>query len=92
MESVKIQLPAELQTLIVQTVKETLNSLVKASEKENDFPPYMNQKQASMYLHIAPATLIKWEKTYSSFPVIIVDGTERYKKSSLDGWMKQKEK
>lgn len=92
MEPIKIQLPIELQELIVQTVKETFDSLVEASEKGNHFPPYMNQKQASMYLHVAPATLIKWEKQNQNFPVIVVEGTKRYSKHSLDEWMKQREK
>lgn len=92
MEQITMQLPVELQNVITETVKNALDVAIKDKEKKNQYPPYMNQKQASMYLHIAPATLIKWEKQNKDFPTISIDGVKRYQKTSLDKWMQAREK
>lgn len=92
MEAIKMELPSELQNTINETVKEALDICIKNNVKANQFPPYMNQRLAASYLHVAPATIIKWEKQYSNFPVMVVDGVKRYKKTSLDNWMLSKTK
>lgn len=86
-----MQLPNEVQEVIADTIKKALDTVIKDTQQKDQYPPYMNQKQASKYLHIAPATLIKWEKQYCDFPTIAIDGVKRYQKTSLDEWMKERE-
>ncbi|WP_308556772.1 DNA-binding protein [uncultured Lactobacillus sp.] len=92
MDAIKMELPSELKDAITQTIGDALQTTVKAIKEENSFPPYMNQKMAATYLHVAPATLIKWEKHYADFPVIVVDGVKRYPKSSLNKWMQSRKR
>lgn len=87
-----MELPSELQDTINETVRRALDTCIKENAKANQFPPYMNQRLAATYLHVAPATIIKWEKQYSNFPVLVLDGVKRYKKTSLDSWMSQQAK
>lgn len=91
MEQITMQLPNDLQNAIVEEVRTALHEVIKTNQQQSKFPPYMNQKLAASYLHVAPATLIKWEKRYNDFPVLVIEGTKRYSKASLDKWMQDRE-
>lgn len=92
MEAIKMQLPDALQESTKQMVKDALSLVISETQEKESYPAYMNQRLAAKYLHVAPATLIKWEKKYKDFPVIVLDGIKRYKKASLDKWMHAKER
>lgn len=90
--TIKMQLPEPLQQATLDMVKNAIGSVIAESEKRESFPAYMNQKQASQYLNVAPATLIKWEKINEDLPVICIEGIKRYPRLELDEWMKKHQK
>lgn len=87
--TVKLQLPKELEQATLELIEASLNSVVAEIKASDQFPEYMNQKQASKYLGISPVTFIKWEKNYSDFPNVIIEGVKRYKKSALNDFMEK---
>ncbi|MCC4514860.1 helix-turn-helix domain-containing protein [Limosilactobacillus reuteri] len=60
-------------------------------QTKNSFPPFLTQQEACKYLHIAPSTFNKWDREYH-IPVIRIEGVKRYKKDSLDEFMKKLER
>lgn len=88
---VGIELPDELQTATREMVDAAITDAMHQAAKRNSFPPYMNQREASKYLHVAAGTFIKWENAYH-IPSIRIDGVKRYRRSSLDEFMKAQEK
>lgn len=90
--TIKMELPEPLQQATLQMVKDAINSVVAENKQANDYPFYMNQRQASKYLNIAPATLSKWEKSKKDLPVISIEGVRRYRRDDLDKWMKSQKK
>ncbi|MGX7031143.1 helix-turn-helix domain-containing protein [Vagococcus zengguangii] len=48
---------------------------------------YMNKKEICEYLHVANNTLDKWLEL--GLPRIMIGGSIRYDKRSIDEWMKQ---
>ena len=86
-----LQLPPELQEATKTMICEALNEAIKNVQIKNSFPPFLTQQEACKYLHIAPSTFNKWDREYH-IPVIKIEGVKRYKRSSLDEFMKQLEK
>lgn len=89
MESLKVQLPYDLQEATKKMIADSLNSALKELEIKNSFPPYMNKTEARKYLHISSKTLLDWETQYNDIPIIVIDGIQRYKRTDLDEWMQQ---
>lgn len=87
--TIKMQLPASLQEATTQMVRDAISAAIAENIKKEAYPTYMNQRQASKYLNIAPATLIKWEKANKDLPVITIEGVKRYPRLELDEWMKK---
>ena len=90
--TIKMELPEPLQEATKQMIKDAISLLVAEKEKNETFPAYMNQRQASKYLNVAPATLIKWEKLNKNLPVITIEGIKRYPRLEIDEWMKKQHK
>ena len=89
MESLRVQLPDDLQEATKKMIADSLNSALKELEIKNSFPPYMNKTEARKYLHISSKTLLDWETQYNDIPIIVIDGIQRYKRTDLDEWMQQ---
>ena len=83
MESLKVQLPDDLQEATKKMIADSLNSALKELEIKNSFPPYMTKQEASKYLHVSGNTFDKWQRELN-IPVIQIEGVKRYKRSSLD--------
>lgn len=86
-----LQLPPELQEATKTMIGEALNEAIKNVQTKNSFPPYMTKQEASKYLHISPVTFNKWQQAYN-IPVIRIDGTKRYRRDTLDEFMKKLER
>lgn len=86
-----LQLPLELQEATKTMISEALNEAIKNVQTKNSFPPFLTQQEACKYLHIAPSTFNKWDREYH-IPVIRIEGVKRYKKDSLDEFMKKLER
>lgn len=91
MDAIKMELPAELQQATIAMINKAVDQAIKDITTKNSFPPYMTQQEACKYLHIAPSTFNKWQGAYN-IPVVQVEGIKRYKRDSLDEFMKQLEK
>ena len=91
MDAIKMELPAELQQATIAMINKAVDQAIKDITSKNSFPPFMTQQEACKYLHIAPSTFNKWQGTYN-IPVVQIEGIKRYKRSSLDEFMKQLEK
>ena len=88
---IDLQLPPELKAATLNMVTAAIDSAVKEVTNKNSFPPYMTQQEACKYLHIAPSTFNKWQGTFN-IPVVQIENVKRYKRDSLDEFMKQLEK
>lgn len=86
-----LQLPLELQEATKTMISEALNEAIKNVQTKNSFPPYMTKQEACKYLHIAPSTFNKWQRTYN-IPVVQIENVKRYKKTSLDKFMQSLER
>lgn len=87
MEGLKVQLPDDLQEATKKMIADSLNSALKELEIKNSFPPYMTKQEASKYLHISGTTFDKWQCKLN-IPLIQIDGVKRYKRETLDQFMK----
>lgn len=87
MESLEIQLPENVQEATLKMVHTVLTMAVKDIEKQKSFPPYMTRQEASKYLHISGTTFDKWQCKLN-IPLIQIDGVKRYKRETLDQFMK----
>ena len=83
---VKVNLPPELQQPIKQMIFTAIKEAQTVATNKKDFPPYMTQQEACKYLHISPTTFNQW-----NIPVIHIAGVKRYRRESLDRFMKQRE-
>lgn len=88
---VSVNLPPELQQATLELVNKAMNQAIKVITTKNSLPAYMTQQEASKYLHIAPSTFNKWQRAYN-IPVIQIEGCKRYKRSTLDEFMKSQQK
>ena len=87
MESLEVQLPKDVQEATLKMVHTVLTTAVKDIEKQKSFPPYMTKQEASKYLHISGTTFDKWQRKLN-IPVIQIEGVKRYKRETLDEFMK----
>ena len=84
---VSVNLPPELQEATLKMINTALSMAVKDIEKQKTFPPYLTRQEASKYLHISGTTFDKWQCKLN-IPVIQVEGVKRYKRETLDQFMK----
>ena len=87
MENLEVQLPKDIQEATLKMVHTVLITAVKDIEKQKSFPPYMTKQEASKYLHISGNTFDKWQRELN-IPVIQIEGVKRYKRETLDEFMK----
>lgn len=82
----KIAIPdeasAEITAMFISSAKKAFDELVQAQS----YPPYMNQGQASDYLHVSVKTFKKL-----NIPVVSLDGVTRYSRKTLDEFAKSNE-
>lgn len=91
MESLQVQLPKDVQDATFEMINTALAKAIKDVQKQNSFPPFMTRQEASDYLHVSGTTFDKWLKAYH-IPVIRIEGTKRYKRDTLDEFMKKLER
>lgn len=84
---VSVNLPPELQEATLKMINTALSMAVKDIEKQKSFPPYLTRQEASKYLHISGTTFDKWQCKLN-IPVIQIEGVKRYKRETLDQFMK----
>lgn len=84
---VSVNLPPELQEATLKMINTALSMAVKDIEKQKSFPPYLTRQEASEYLHISGTTFDKWQCKLN-IPVIQIEGVKRYKRETLDEFMK----
>lgn len=84
---VSVNLPPELQEATLKMIHTVLITAVKDIEKQKSFPPYMTKQEASKYLHISGNTFDKWQCKLN-IPLIQIEGVKRYKRETLDQFMK----
>ena len=87
MENLEVQLPKDIQEATLKMIHTVLTTAVKDIEKQKSFPPYMTKQEASKYLHISGTTFDKWQCKLN-IPVIQIEGVKRYKRETLDEFMK----
>lgn len=87
MENLEVQLPKDVQEATLKMVHTVLITAVKDIEKQKSFPPYLTRQEASKYLHISGTTFDKWQRKLN-IPVIQIEGVKRYKRETLDQFMK----
>lgn len=87
MENLEVQLPKDIQEATLKMVHTVLITAVKDIEKQKSFPPYLTRQEASKYLHISGTTFDKWQCKLN-IPVIQIEGVKRYKRETLDEFMK----
>ena len=87
MENLEVQLPKDIQEATLKMVHTVLITAVKDIEKQKSFPPYLTRQEASKYLHISGTTFDKWQCKLN-IPVIQIEGVKRYKRETLDQFMK----
>lgn len=87
MENLEVQLPKDIQEATLKMVHTVLTTAVKDIEKQKSFPPYLTRQEASKYLHISGTTFDKWQSKLN-IPVIQIEGVKRYKRETLDEFMK----
>ena len=84
---VSVNLPPELQEATLKMINTALSMAVKDIEKQKSFPPYLTRQEASKYLHVSGTTFDKWQCKLN-IPVIQIEGVKRYKRETLDEFMK----
>lgn len=87
MESLEIQLPENVQEATLKMIHTVLTTAVNDIEKQKSFPPYMTKQEASKYLHVSGTTFDKWQRKLN-IPLIQIEGVKRYKRETLDEFMK----
>lgn len=87
MENLEVQLPKDIQEATLKMVHIVLITAVKDIENQKSFPPYLTRQEASKYLHVSGTTFDKWQCKLN-IPVIQIEGVKRYKRETLDQFMK----
>lgn len=87
MEDLQIQLPKDVKEATLKMINQALTKAVHGIKQQKSFPPYMTKQEASKYLHISGTTFDKWQCKLN-IPVIQIEGVKRYKRETLDEFMK----
>lgn len=84
---VSVNLPPELQEATLKMINQALTKAVHGIKQQKSFPPYMTKQEASKYLHVSGTTFDKWQRELH-IPLIQIEGVKRYKRETLDQFMK----
>lgn len=87
MEDLQIQLPKDIQKATLKMINQALTKAVHGIKQQNSFPPYLTRQEASKYLHVSGTTFDKWQRELH-IPLIQIEGVKRYKRETLDQFMK----
>lgn len=90
MENLEVQLPKDIQEATLNMINEALAKAVHGIKQQKSFPPYMTKQEASKYLHVSGNTFDKWQRELN-IPVIQIESIKRYKRETLDQFMKKLE-
>lgn len=88
MEKVQMQLSDDLQAATQDMIKTALHGAVDEIQKENSYPPYMNKGEAANYVGISRSKFADWVSKYN-IPSIKIESITRFKRETLDDFMKQ---
>lgn len=72
-----------------QALAESVAKIANKSQKD-DFPPYMDKKQAAKFLGCSRGTLDKWIKN-EHLPFIKIDSVYRFSREKLVIWLNNHE-
>lgn len=84
----KIELPKEITDAIKEAVIQAFQE-AKNDIQQDDFPLYMNKKQAAKYLGVATNTLSTWVAN-DEVPYKQIGGVYRFNRIELDKFMTTK--
>ena len=87
MENLEVQLPKDIQEATLNMINQALTKAVHGIKQQKNFPPYMTRQEASKYLHVSGTTFDKWQRELH-IPVIQIESIKRYKRETLDQFMK----
>lgn len=87
MENLEVQLPKDIQEATLNMINQALTKAVHGIKQQKSFPPYMTKQEASKYLHVSGTTFDKWQRKLN-IPLIQIEGVKRYKRETLDQFMK----
>lgn len=90
MESLKVQLPDDLQEATKSMIADSLDYAVREIQTKNSFPPYLNKGEASAYCGVSRGVFNAWLKKYD-IPTIQIEGVSRFRREALDDFMQQHE-
>lgn len=82
----RVELPAELNVAIRESVENTLSEIMDDYRKGNEYPRYMGKREASDYLQIAYGTLTKLVDE-GKIPAKKIGTTYRFDRLKLDDFM-----
>ena len=84
-----VQLPDELNEAIIKAVNDSFEKAKSKFDQSEQYPKYLNKKQACHYLNVSYNTLNKF-KADEDFPCSVVGGVVRYNRDELDKYMLSK--
>ena len=85
-----VQLPSGLNKAIADAVKKSFIVAQKSFNSKEQYPQYLNKKQACSYLNVSYNTLMGWIRNNPDFPYKDVDGVVRFSRDELDKFMTNK--
>lgn len=86
-----LELPKEFEQQLQQQVINVVTNTIGSLNTDSKYPEYMDKSMCSSYLNISRSTFDKWLKT-ENIPVVLINGSYRFKKSEIDKWMLSKQK
>lgn len=89
--NLNVELPQEFQQALQQQVINIVTNTIGSLRTDSKYPEYMDKSQCSAYLGISRSTFDKWLKT-ENIPVVVINGSYRFKKSEIDKFMLAKQK
>jgi excisionase family DNA binding protein len=86
-----LELPKEFEQQLQQQVINVVTNTIGSLRTDSEYPEYMDKSQCSAYLGISRSTFDKWLKN-ENIPVVVINGSYRFKKSEIDKFMLSKQK
>lgn len=89
--NLNLELPKEFEEQLQQQVINVVTNTIGSLKTDSKYPEYMDKQQCSAYLEISRSTFDKWLKA-ENIPVVVINGSYRFKKSEIDKFMLSKQK
>ncbi|MFT9269481.1 MAG: helix-turn-helix domain-containing protein [Liquorilactobacillus nagelii] len=89
--NLNLELPKEFEEQLQQQVINVVTNTIGSLKTDSKYPEYMDKQQCSAYLGISRSTFDKWLKA-ENIPVVVINGSYRFKKSEIDKFMLSKQK